>query len=84
MIMIKFLKLLPALALVLAATFAFAFGPKQVSEHGYDGQNWINVTGLTPGPSTYQCNESTVTCTRQAANPSAPQVKPGIFVNNMD
>ncbi|OOG69924.1 DUF6520 family protein [Algoriphagus sp. A40] len=82
--MIKFLKLLPALAIVLAATLAFAFAPAQTSEYGYDGQNWINVTGLTPGPTTFLCNEDPQVCTRQAANHSAPQVKPGIFVNNMD
>lgn len=82
--MIKFLKLLPALAMVLAATLAFAFAPAPPSEHGFDGQNWIDVSGLTPGPDTYQCNTSTVACTREAPNPSAPVVKTGIFVNNMD
>ncbi len=80
----KTLKFLPALAMVLAAGLAFGFSPAQTSEHGYDGQNWIDVTGLTPGPDTYQCNTSTVVCTREAPNQSAPPVKSGIFVNNMD
>ena len=86
MYMNKLAKLLPALALVLAATFAFAFSPAntQTSEYGLDGETWINVTGLTPGPTTYQCNADPQACTRQAQNPSAPVVKTGIFVNNMD
>ena len=82
----RFLKVLPALAMALGAFGAVAFTTPtlQSSEHGYDGQNWLDVTGLPPGPDTYQCNTSTAVCTRQAPNPSAPAVKSGIFVNNMD
>ncbi|WP_339880592.1 DUF6520 family protein [uncultured Algoriphagus sp.] len=82
----KLAKLLPALAMVLGATFAFGFSPAtpQTSEYGLSGSNWINVTGLTPGPSTYQCNSASQVCTRQTPNSSGNPVKSGIFVNNMD
>ncbi|WP_339708310.1 DUF6520 family protein [Algoriphagus aquimarinus] len=75
---------LPIIAFVFAAFAAFAFTSPQVSEYGLSGSNWINVTGLTPGPTTYQCNSDPQACTRQEPNLSAPVVKTGIFVNNMD
>ncbi len=77
------IKRLPAFAFVLAAFAAFAFTPAVSPEYGFDGENWIEVTELTPGPMTYQCNGSSQVCTREAPNSTAPQVKPGIFVNNM-
>lgn len=82
----KLAKMLPVLALVLGATAAVAFTPasSQSSEHGFDGQNWINVTGLVPGPDTYQCDQNPQVCTRQAPNSSASPVKTGLFINNMD
>ena len=83
--MVKSLKMLPALAMVLAATLAFGFTPNTppTPEHGYDGA-WIEVTGLTPGASTYQCDADPQACTRKAPNSTAQVVKTGIFVNNMD
>ena len=86
MSMDKFLKKLPLLAFVLAAFAAFAFSPadNQSSEYGFDGQNWINVTGLVPGPETYQCDEDPQVCTRRAPNSSAQPVKTGLFINNMN
>lgn len=82
----KFLNKLPVLAFVLAAFAAFAFSPadSQTAEYGFDGQNWINVTGLDPGPDTYLCDDEPVVCTRSAPSPAAQQVKPGLFINNMD
>jgi hypothetical protein len=79
--MIKFLKLLPALALVLAATFAFAFSSPQPAapEYGHDGNNWINVENLQIGDD-YVCNESEEVCTRSAPSETAPMVKEGTFV----
>ncbi|OOG76444.1 DUF6520 family protein [Algoriphagus sp. A40] len=54
----RILKFLPALALALAATFAFAFSPKgeATNQYGEDSNQWINVTGVTPGPTTYTCD----------------------------
>lgn len=54
----KLAKLLPALALVLGATLAFAFSPKgdTTSQYGQDSGQWIDVTGVTPGPTTYTCD----------------------------
>lgn len=79
--MIKFLKLLPAIALVLAATFAFAFSSPQpfAPEYGQDGENWINVENLQIGDD-YVCNESEEVCTRTAPSETAPMVKEGSFV----
>ncbi|PZX57606.1 hypothetical protein LV84_01734 [Algoriphagus ratkowskyi] len=78
-------KRLPAFAFVLAAFAAFAFTSPQVSEWGQiDETTFVNVTGLTPGPSTYQCDSDPQACTRSAANDSAPVIKQGLFINNMD
>lgn len=77
----KTVKLLPVLGLVMGAGFAMAFsGPQSGPEYGLDGTEWRNVTGLIPGPDTYECDEAEVVCTRTAANSSAPMVKEGIFV----
>lgn len=78
------IKRLPLFAFVLAAFAAFAFTSPDTGEYGYDGEHWIDVTEVDPGPLTYQCNFSTTqVCTRELPNAGAPQVKPGIFVNNM-
>lgn len=80
----KLLKLLPVFALVLAASFAFGFSsPVNGPEYGLDGTEWVDVTGLLPGPSTYLCNSAPEVCTRTAPDISAPQKRSGIFVNNM-
>jgi hypothetical protein len=74
------IKRLPVFAFILAAFAAFAFTPAASSEYGLDGEDWIEVTELTPGPLTYQCNSSTTqVCTRELPNDNAPQVKPGIL-----
>ncbi|MFL0682779.1 MAG: hypothetical protein ACJLTB_06025 [Algoriphagus aquaeductus] len=56
----KFLKLLPALALVLAAAFAVAFSfPKtQTGMFGKDGTIWYDVTETEPDNDTYLCDQS--------------------------
>ncbi|REG77515.1 hypothetical protein [Algoriphagus antarcticus] len=74
---------LPIIAFVFAAFAAFAFTSPPIPEYGLSGSNWIDVTGLTPGPTTYQCNLDPQACTREAPNTSAPVVKTGIFKNNM-
>lgn len=60
MVMNKFLKLLPALALVLTAAFAVAFSfPKtQTSLFGKEGTTWYDVTGIDPDDDTYVCDEN--------------------------
>jgi hypothetical protein len=81
----KLLKLLPAFALVLAASFAFGFSsPTNGPEYGLDGSQWKEVTGLIPGPDTYECNLSSQVCTRSAPNSTAPMVKQGVFIFNGD
>lgn len=84
--MTKIKGVLPIIAFVFAAFAALAFSPadSQTAEYGFDGQNWINVTGLVPGPDTYLCDEDPQVCTRRAPNPTAQQVKTGLFINNMD
>ena len=81
----KLLKSLPAFGMVLAATFALAFtGPQTEEWAQIDEENFVNVTGLTPGPTTYLCDSDPQACTRSAPNDSAPVIKTGLFVNNMD
>lgn len=76
---------LPMIAFVFAAFAAFAFSSPQVEEWGQiDEQNFINVTDLTPGPNTYECDDEPEVCTRSAPNDSAPVTKTGLFVNHMD
>ncbi|WP_074224467.1 DUF6520 family protein [Algoriphagus halophilus] len=81
----KLMKSLPALALVLAATFAFAFSPKgeSLSQFGEDSGQWIDVTGVTPGPSTYTCDAAVdAHCLYDApnGNPLSPD-EDKMFVN---
>lgn len=81
----KLIKLLPAFALVLAATFAFAFSPAGAPEYAQDSSNpsiWYDLTGITPGPSTYECDFSEDVCTRVLPNTSATMQKEGEFVKN--
>ena len=56
----KLSKLLPALALVLGATFAVAFSfPKtQTGMFGLDGTTWYDVTETDPDEDTYVCDQS--------------------------
>lgn len=74
----KLIKSLPALAMALAATFAFAFSPKDapMNQYGEAAGQWYNVTGITPGPSTYTCDQLTnAECLHDAVN-GAP-INPG-------
>ena len=52
---------LPIIAFVFAAFAAFAFGPKDLAmnQYGEAAGQWYNVTGITPGPSTYTCDQLT-------------------------
>lgn len=85
-------KLLPALALAFGATLAmamnFADNPTERYAYGYDEELemnvWFDLTGETPGPTTYQCNSDPQACSRDAASPSANVVETGIFVKNGD
>ncbi|SFB35540.1 DUF6520 family protein [Algoriphagus aquimarinus] len=53
------IKRLPLFAFVLAAFAAFAFtSPKNVGEFGQSGGIWYDVTNETPGPTSYECNNS--------------------------
>ena len=79
------IKRLPLFAFILTAFAAVAFTSPQSEEWGQvDEDTFINVTNLTPGPLTYQCNGSSGACTRSSDDPTAPVIKPGVFQNNMD
>lgn len=81
----KLIKSLPALAMVLAATFAFAFSSPSSPEYAQDQVNpsiWYDLTNVTPGPTTYDCDEVDDTCTRALPNDSAPMIAEGEFVKN--
>ncbi|OYX16151.1 MAG: hypothetical protein B7Z16_12040 [Algoriphagus sp. 32-45-6] len=82
-------KLLPALAMVLAATLAMAmnFAPNPTERYAEDPdpdvEIWYDLTGISPGPSTYLCNSGpTVTCSRDMPDDSGDQIEAGIFVKN--
>ncbi|WP_143961191.1 hypothetical protein [Litoribacter populi] len=80
----KLIKSLPALGLALAATIAFAFNSPNgeiLEQYAYDSNEdvWYNLTGQSPGPTTYLCNSGTV-CTQERPHPDAPIVATGMFV----
>ena len=82
--------LLPALGLVLGATLAMAMNfaePTFVEQYrpvGGPSTEWYDLTNVTPGPNTYQCNASSITCTYSEPDTDSPMVEPGIFQKNGD
>ena len=88
MIMNRLLNKLPLLAFVLAAFAAFAFSPKNsaMNVYGESAGQWYNVTGITPGPSTYTCDQLTdAECLHDAVNGNP--INPGedrVFVKRGD
>lgn len=77
--------LLPALALVFGATLAMAmnFAENPTVRFAEDPitNNWYNLTGITPGPSTYVCNFSpSEICSHEDDTSTSPQVEAGDFV----
>ncbi len=67
----KLINKLPILAFVLAAFAAVAFSPKDMAMnvYGESAGQWYNVTGITPGPSTYTCDQQEdVECLHDAPN----------------
>lgn len=85
----KLSKLLPALALVLGATLAMAmnFADNPTERYAEDPapgtEVWYDLTDITPGPSTYQCDEEVdETCSHMDANFSSNEVEAGEFIKN--
>lgn len=80
--------MLPLLGLVLAAVFAFAFSePDSMDRHGIDDTQpligWVDVTGVPPGPETYECNLSVQTqCLYDAPNGNPIPNSDGKFTLN--
>ena len=81
--------MLPALGLVLGATMAMAmnFAENPTERYAEDpapgAEIWYDLTGITPGGSTYQCNMSiSEVCSHEEDNFSSPQVETGKFVKN--
>lgn len=83
-----FKNLLPALGLVLGATLAMAmnFADNPTERYAEDPSSgpeiWYDLTGISPGASTYHCNVSANTCSREEAMSTADQVESGTFVKN--
>jgi hypothetical protein len=80
-------KLLPALGLVLGASLAMSMNiaPNPTERYAQDPdpdvEIWYELTGITPGSSTYLCNTGpTVTCSRDMPDESGDQVEAGVFV----
>ncbi|MBN3584850.1 hypothetical protein JYB64_20830 [Algoriphagus aestuarii] len=86
----KYLKnIIPALALVLGASLAMAmnFAENPTVRYAEDPDSgteiWYDLTGVTPGGSTYQCNMSpSKICSHEEDDFSSPQVEAGEFVKN--
>jgi len=81
----KLINKLPLLAFVLAAFAAFAFSSPRTPEYAQDTVNpsiWYDLTNVTPGPTTYVCDEVDDICTRAQPSTSAAMVEDGEFVKN--
>ena len=85
-IMKSITKILPALGLVLGATLAMAmnFAQPEVEKYRPTGEpdEWYDLTEVTPGPSTYQCNGSTQACTFSEPDVNSTPASMGIFQKN--
>ncbi|WP_026968195.1 hypothetical protein [Algoriphagus terrigena] len=79
-------KLLPALALLLGATLAMAMNfpgnPTERYAKDPSAEIWYDLTGITPGGSTYHCDVISGTCSREEPMTGADQVENGTFVKN--
>lgn len=80
---------LPLLAFVLAATLAmamnFAHNPEErYAEDPAPGTEiWYDLTDVTPGPNTYECNESVLqTCSHVDPMVTSAEVEEGEFIKN--
>ncbi|WP_026947142.1 DUF6520 family protein [Algoriphagus marincola] len=85
----KLRKLLPALALMLGASLAmamnFAHNPEErYAEDPAPGvEIWYDLTDVTPGPNTYECNESVQeTCSFEDPMSTSQEVEQGEFIKN--
>ncbi|WP_026953501.1 DUF6520 family protein [Algoriphagus vanfongensis] len=85
----KLFKILPALGMVLAATMAMAmnFADNPTERYAEDPapgtEVWYDLTDITPGPSTYQCDEEVdQTCSHMDPNFSSSEVEEGEFIKN--
>lgn len=79
--------LLPALGLVFGATLAMAMNfaePSAVAKYhpSEEPNEWFDLTNVTPGPSTYQCNGSTEECTYSEPDTDSTPVEMGVFQQN--
>ncbi|MEP0713604.1 DUF6520 family protein [Algoriphagus sp.] len=77
--------LLPALGLVLGATMAMAMNFAEPAAGEYrpaPNDEWYDLTNVTPGPTTYECNGSSEVCTYGDPDDQSAPVKMGIFQKN--
>ncbi|WP_339870406.1 DUF6520 family protein [uncultured Algoriphagus sp.] len=82
-------KMLPALGLVLGATLAMAmnFANNPTERYAEDPASgtevWYDLTDITPGPTTYQCDEEVdETCSHMDSNFLSNEVEEGEFIKN--
>ncbi|WP_297338439.1 hypothetical protein [Algoriphagus sp.] len=78
---------LPLLAFVLAATLAMAmnFAGNETERYALDPELeiWYDLTGVTPGSGTYQCNLNPAEdCSFEMPDDTSDRVEAGIFVVN--
>jgi hypothetical protein len=83
----KLRKLLPALTLILGASLGmamnFAENPTERYALDPDLEIWYDLTGVTPGSSTYQCNlNPTEDCSFEMPDDTSDRIEAGVFVVN--
>ncbi|SDD37954.1 hypothetical protein SAMN04488104_102718 [Algoriphagus faecimaris] len=83
----KLMSKLPLLAFVLVAFAAFAFNmPGELDpEYAQDPDNqeiWYDLSSVTPGPNTYECDDVQDVCTRVLPSSSAAMKTSGEFIKN--
>lgn len=81
----KFVKLIPMLALVLGASLAFTQAGDLDPEFAQDPDNpaiWYDLSAVTPGPNTFECDEVEDICTRVLPSSSATMKRSGEFIKN--
>lgn len=81
----KLRKLLPMLALALGASLAFTQAGDLDPEYAQDPDNpaiWYDLSAVTPGPNTFECDAAQDICTRVLPSTSATMKRSGEFIKN--
>lgn len=81
----KLRKLLPALALLLGAGLAISQAGDLDPEFAQDPDNpaiWYDLSNVTPGPNTYECDDVPDVCTRVLPSSTSAMKTSGEFIKN--